>query len=468
MSRNQQWMERDLAVLWHPCTQMKDHEQLPLIPIRSGSGVWLEDFDGKRYLDAVSSWWVNVFGHANPRINARIRAQLDSLEHVMLAGFSHQPVIELSERLVALTPPGLERVFYADNGSSGIEVALKMSFHYWRNAGRDGKQRFVTLTNSYHGETVAAMSVGDVALFTDTYKPLLLDTFKVPSPDCYLRPEGVSWEEHSRNMFAHMEQTLAKHHAEIAAVIVEPLIQGAGGMRMYHPIYLQLLREACDRYQVHLIHDEIAVGFGRTGTMFACEQAGITPDFLVLSKALTGGYLPMAAVLTTDDVYQAFYADYATLRAFLHSHTYTGNPLACAAALATLDIFAEDDVIESNKLLSARMARATEHLKDHPHIAEVRQTGMALAVEMVADKASKTPYPWQERRGLRVYQHALSRGALLRPLGSVVYFLPPYVITPEQIDFLAEVASEGIDLATRTAVSVSVPSGGPATFHDPG
>ncbi|MCQ4278494.1 adenosylmethionine--8-amino-7-oxononanoate transaminase [Pseudomonas stutzeri] len=468
MSLNDSWMQRDLSVLWHPCTQMKDHEQLPLIPIRRGEGVWLEDFDGKRYLDAVSSWWVNVFGHSNPRINQRIKDQLDQLEHVMLAGFSHQPVVELSERLVSITPAGLDRVFYTDNGSTGIEVALKMSFHYWRNIGRSDKQRFVTLTNSYHGETVAAMSVGDVALFTDTYKPLLLDTFKVPSPDCYLRPDGVSWEEHSRTMFAHMEQTLAEHHVEIAAVIVEPLIQGAGGMRMYHPIYLKLLREACDRYDVHLIHDEIAVGFGRTGTMFACEQAGITPDFLCLSKALTGGYLPMAAVLTTDKLYQAFYDDYSTLRAFLHSHTYTGNPLACAAALATLDIFEQDNVIEANKRLAVRMKTATAHLSDHPKVAEVRQTGMALAIEMVQDRASKTPYPWQERRGLKVYQHALQRGALLRPLGSVVYFLPPYTITEEQIDFLAEVATEGIDIATRADISVAVSAGAPDEFHDPG
>ncbi|WP_312956744.1 adenosylmethionine--8-amino-7-oxononanoate transaminase [Stutzerimonas nitrititolerans] len=468
MSQNESWMQRDLAVLWHPCTQMKDHEQLPLIPIRRGEGVWLEDFDGKRYIDAVSSWWVNVFGHSNPRINQRIKNQLDQLEHVMLAGFSHQPVVELSERLVALTPPGLERVFYTDNGSTGIEVALKMSFHYWRNSGQPAKQRFVTLTNSYHGETVAAMSVGDVALFTDTYKPLLLDTFKVPSPDCYLRPEGMSWEEHSRNMFAHMERTLAEYHREIAAVIVEPLIQGAGGMRMYHPVYLKLLREACDRYDVHLIHDEIAVGFGRTGTMFACEQAGITPDFLCLSKALTGGYLPMAAVLTTDKLYQAFYDDYSTLRAFLHSHTYTGNPLACAAALATLDIFEQDNVIEANKALAARMATATAHLVDHPHVAEVRQTGMALAIEMVADKARKTPYPWQERRGLKVYEHALQRGALLRPLGSVVYFLPPYTITEEQIDLLAQIATEGIDIATQASVSVALAPGAPADFRDPG
>ena len=468
MSLNDSWMQRDLSVLWHPCTQMKDHEQLPLIPIRRGEGVWLEDFDGKRYLDAVSSWWVNVFGHSNPRINQRIKDQLDQLEHVMLAGFSHQPVVELSERLVSITPPGLDRVFYTDNGSTGIEVALKMSFHYWRNIGRPDKQRFVTLTNSYHGETVAAMSVGDVALFTDTYKPLLLDTFKVPSPDCYLRPDGVSWKEHSRTMFAHMEQTLAEHHGEIAAVIVEPLIQGAGGMRMYHPIYLKLLREACDRYDVHLIHDEIAVGFGRTGTMFACEQAGITPDFLCLSKALTGGYLPMAAVLTTDKLYQAFYDDYSTLRAFLHSHTYTGNPLACAAALATLDIFEQDNVIEANKRLAVRMKTATAHLRDHPKVAEVRQTGMALAIEMVQDRASKTPYPWQERRGLKVYQHALQRGALLRPLGSVVYFLPPYTITEEQIDFLAEVATEGIDIATRADISVAVSAGAPDEFRDPG
>ncbi len=468
MGLNADWMQRDLNVLWHPCTQMKDHETLPLIPIKRGEGVWLEDFEGKRYLDAVSSWWVNVFGHGNPRINQRIRDQLDQLEHVMLAGFTHPPVIELSERLVRITPPGLDRVFYADNGSSGIEVALKMSHHYWLNQDQPQKKRFITLTNSYHGETVTAMSVGDVALFTATYKALLLDTIKVPSPDCYLRPEGMSWEEHSRTMLAAMEQTLAEHAHEVAAVIVEPLIQGAGGMRMYHPVYLTLLREACNRHGVHLIHDEIAVGFGRTGTMFACEQAGITPDFLVLSKALTGGYLPMAAVLTTNEVYQAFYDDYATLRAFLHSHTYTGNPLACAAALATLDIFEQDNVIENNKALAARMASATAHLADHPHVAEVRQTGMALAIELVQDKPSKTPYAWQERRGLAVYQHALTRGALLRPLGSVVYFLPPYVITPEQIDFLAEVASEGIDLATRSAVSVSVSADLYPNHRDPG
>lgn len=446
---NQQWMQRDLNVVWHPCTQMKDHETIPLIPIRRGEGIWLEDYDGKRYLDAVSSWWTNVFGHCNPRINQRIKQQVDQLEHVILGGFTHAPVVELSERLVQLTPDGLSKVFYADNGSAGIEVALKMSHHYWCNIGQPQKKRFLTITNGYHGETLGTMSVSDVALYTDTYQALLLDCLKVPSPDCYYREPGQSWEEHSRAMFGHMQQALEQHHDEISAVILEPLVQGAGGMRMYHPVYLSLLRQACDEFGVHLILDEIAVGFGRTGSMFACEQAGITPDFLVLSKALTGGYLPLAAVLTSEQVYQAFYDDYSTLKAFLHSHTYTANPLACSAALATLDIFEQDNIIERNRELARVMGEATAHLADHPHIAEVRQTGMILAMEMVQDKTGKVPYPWQERRGMRVYQYALKHGVLLRPLGNVVYFIPPYVITPEQIRWLAEVATEGIDLAVR-------------------
>lgn len=449
MSSNQALMNRDLQVLWHPCTQMKDHQSLPVIPIRRGEGVWLEDFDGNRYIDAVSSWWVNIFGHANPRINSAVREQLEKLEHVILAGFSHEPVIELAERLVGLTAPGLSRVFFADNGSSGIEVALKMSFHYWQNAGKPNKKRFVTLGNSYHGETLAALAVGDVDLYKHTYKPLLMEVFTAPSPDCYHREPGESWEQHSRRQFEGMKKILAEHHEEICAVIVEPLVQCAGNMRMYHPVYLKLLREACDRYGVHLIADEIAVGFGRTGTLFACEQAGITPDFMALSKGLTGGYLPLCAVLTSDQIYQMFYDDYDTLRAFLHSHSYTGNPLACAAANATLDIFATDNVIENNRALAAHMAQALAPLNDHPHVAEVRQTGMIAAVEMVRDKASRTAYDWRERRGLRVYQHALTRQALLRPLGSVTYFMPPYVITPDQIDHLARVAIEGIDIATR-------------------
>ena len=446
---NRELMQRDLSVLWHPCTQMKDHEWLPMTPIKRGEGVWLEDFDGNRYIAAISSCWVNLFGHCNPMINDRIKQQLDTLEHVILAGFSHEPVIELSERLIEITPPGLAHCFYADNGSSAIEVALKMSYHYWHNTGHSKKTKFITLGNSYHGETLGALAAGDVALYKETYKPLLMEVITAPSPDCFFREPGESCREFSTRQFEKMRDLLDQHADEVCAVIVEPLVQCAGTMRMYDPIYLKLLREACDEYGVHLIADEIAVGFGRTGTLFACEQADITPDFMCLSKGLTGGYLPVSVTLTHKEIYQAFYDDYEKLSAFLHSHSYNGNPLGCAAALATLDIFAEDNVIEHNKSLAKTMQQATEHLKDHPHVYEVRQTGMILAVEMIKDKASRTPYLWQERRGLTIYQHALKNDALLRPLGNVSYLMPPYIISEEQIHHLARIMTEGIDMATR-------------------
>ncbi|HWX69450.1 MAG TPA: adenosylmethionine--8-amino-7-oxononanoate transaminase [Steroidobacteraceae bacterium] len=445
---NSPFIARDLAHVWHPCTQMKDHEALPPIPIRRGMGAWLEDYEGRRYLDAISSWWVNLFGHANPRINAAVRSQLESLEHVILAGFTHEPVIALSEALTGLAPPGLTRCFYADNGSSAVEVAVKMSFHYWRNTGHGAKRRFITLANSYHGETLGALAVGNVELYKEIYRPLLMDVITAPSPDCYERAPGESWAEHSRRRFADMEVLLAQHAHETCAVIVEPLVQCAGGMRMYDPVYLALLRQACDAHRVHLIADEIAVGFGRTGTLFACEQAGILPDFMCLSKGLTGGYLPLSTVMTTEAVYAAFYDEYTKLTAFLHSHSFTGNPLACAAALATLAIFREDRTLERNRLLAAHLGARARELEAHPHVAEVRQRGMIVAAELAADKAQRTPYPWQERRGLTVYRHALTRGVLLRPIGNVVYFMPPYVVTPEEIDLMVEVALEGIERAT--------------------
>jgi adenosylmethionine-8-amino-7-oxononanoate aminotransferase len=446
---NADLVARDLAVLWHPCSQMKDHVALPPIPIRRGQGVWLEDFDGNRYLDAISSWWVNLFGHANPRINAAVKAQLDELEHVILAGFAHLPAVALAERLTAIAPSGLTRCFFSDNGSTAVEVALKMSYHYWRNVGEPRRTRFVNLTNSYHGETLGALAAGDVSLYKSTYEPLLMGVLTAPSPDCWDRAPGESCAEHARQMLEPMRALLERHAEEVAAVVVEPLVQCAGFMRMHDPAYLAGLRELCDRYRVHLIADEVAVGFGRTGTLFACEQAGIAPDFLCLSKGLTGGYLPLAATLTGERVYRAFYDDYETLRAFLHSHSYTGNALGCRAALASLEIFETDGVIARNRGLARAMAEATAHFADHPHVGEVRQRGMILAVELVRDKRRREPYPWQERRGLRVYRHALARGALLRPLGNVVYFVPPYVITPEEIQFLARVAWEGIQVATR-------------------
>jgi adenosylmethionine-8-amino-7-oxononanoate aminotransferase len=441
-------VQRDLAVVWHPCTQMRDHEDLPMIPIRRGSGAWLEDYDGRRYLDAISSWWVNLFGHAHPRINARVREQLERLEHVLLAGFTHEPAIELAERLVRIAPGGLTRCFYADNGSAAVEVAVKMSFHYWRNAGRPEKKRFITLSNSYHGETLGALAVGNVELYKAIYRPLLMDVITVPSPDCYEREPGETWEAHSRRKFAAMAEALERHAGEVAAVIVEPLVQCAGSMRMYHAAYLELLRQHCDVHDVHLIADEIAVGFGRTGTMFACEQARIRPDFLCLSKGLTGGYLPLSAVLTTDAIYQAFYDEYTKLTAFLHSHSYTGNALACSAALASLDLFTSEHALDQNVHRARRMGQLAGAIAEHPRVAEIRQHGMILAAEMVRDKAARTPFDWRERRGLAVYRHGLERGVLLRPIGNVVYFMPPYVVTDEEIALMVTVAREGIERAT--------------------
>jgi adenosylmethionine-8-amino-7-oxononanoate aminotransferase len=446
---NAQWSERDLANVWHPCSQMKDHEWLPLVPIERGKGPWLYDFDGRRYLDAVSSWWVNIFGHANPFIAERIGEQAARLEHVIFAGATHAPVVELSERLVAMTPPALTRCFYSDIGSAAVEVALKMSFHYWRNAGRIKKQRFVTIANGYHGETLGALSVGDVALYKEVYKPLLLDAFVAPGPDAWNAEAGESAEDFARRQFAGMEGILAAHHEEIAAVILEPLVQCAGNMRMYDPIYLKLLREACDRYDVHLIADEIAVGFGRTGTMFACEQAGITPDFMLLSKGITAGFLPLAVTLMREEIYQAFYDDYERIeRAFLHSHSYTGNPIACAAALATLDLFERDDVIVRNRERARWMAEEAKALADHPHVGQVRQTGMILAIEMVRTPPRES-YPWTERRGIQVYQYGLEHECWLRPLGNVVYWMPPYVVSREDIAHLGRVTRAAIHFATR-------------------
>jgi adenosylmethionine---8-amino-7-oxononanoate aminotransferase len=445
---------RSRAVVWHPCTQMQDHEWLPLVPVAKAEGVWLETPSGERILDAVSSWWTNIFGHRHPVIVEHLKRQLDTLDHVLLAGFTHEPVVSLSEKLVALTPPGLTRCFYSDNGSSAVEVALKMSFHYWRNVGKPGKTRFVTLSGSYHGETLGALAVGDTGLYRDTYAPLLLTPLTVPSPDCSLmqpggRSPGEGWEDYSRRRFIDTLVVLEAQAESICAVIVEPLVQCAGGMRMYHPIYLRLLREACDRLGIHLIADEIASGFGRTGRLFACEYAGITPDLMCLSKGLTGGTLPLAVTLATEAIYQAFYDEYASGKAFLHSHSYTGNPLACAAALGTLAVFAECDWMSITRGLGQLMWTQTAPLRTHPFVAEVRQQGMILAVELAKNPTRREPYPAAERRGLRAYQHALTKGVLLRPLGNTLYLMPPYVITPREIETLCTVLIEAVDIATQ-------------------
>lgn len=428
--QNEALLKRSLQAVWHPCTQMKSHEHLPLVPIQRGNGVWLYDFDGKGYLDAISSWWVNLFGHNNPRIKSAIKQQLDQLEHVILAGFTHEPVIKLSECLSTLT--GLGHCFYASDGASATEIALKMSFHYWRNSslrqkGFENKTQFISLQNSYHGETLGALSVTDVAIFKDTYAPLLRLSAQMPSPDSRLAEAGESAEAFALRCAHTLEAYVAAHHHELAAFIIEPLIQCAAGMGMYHPIYLQRAREICDQYQIHLIADEIAVGFGRTGTLFACEQAAIKPDFLCLSKGISGGYLPLSVVLTRDEIYQAFYHD-SVARGFLHSHSYTGNALACSAALATLDIFAEDGVIASNRSKAARMNALLAPVIAHPLVRNFRHLGMVWAFEIANSNQSFSQ---------DFYKAALILGLLLRPIGNTVYLMPPYVINEEEMAILA-------------------------------
>jgi adenosylmethionine-8-amino-7-oxononanoate aminotransferase len=415
---NNELSQRDMAVVWHPCTQMKDHEMFPIIPIARGEGVYLEDFEGNRTIDAISSWWVNLFGHANGYINGKIQEQLQSLEHVILAGFTHEGIVRLSERLVALAPQGLSRCFYADNGSSAIEVALKMSYHAHKNKGKD-KKVFVSLSNSYHGETLGALSVGDVALYKETYAPLLITSIQTPVP------QNQSLEAAHQALEAY-RLLLEKEGEEISALIVEPLVQGAGGMKMYHPYFLTQVKALSAQYGVHFIADEIMVGFGRTGSMFACEQAHITPDFLILSKGLTGGYLPLSVVLTHESIYETFYCDYDPYRSFLHSHSYTGNALACAAANATLDLFEANDTIESNRILADYMSKELQRFSHRSGVKEIRQCGMIGVIELEQRDT-------QERIGVKIHRHCLTLGVLIRPLGEVIYVMPPYVITQEEL-----------------------------------
>jgi adenosylmethionine-8-amino-7-oxononanoate aminotransferase len=406
---------------------MQHHETMPLVPISHGRGAWLIDVDGRRYMDAISSWWVNLFGHANPRINAELKDQLDKLEHAMLAGFTHEPVIALSERLSARTGNVLGHCFYASDGASAVEIALKMSFHFWRNSGQGGKTEFVCLKGGYHGETVGALHVTDVPLFRDAYGPLLRDAHVVASPDARGAGEGESAADVARRAAGELEALLQERAGRIAAVIIEPLVQCAAGMAMHDPIYVSLVRALCDRHGVHLIADEIAVGCGRTGTFFACEQAGIWPDFICLSKGISGGYLPLSLVMTRDAIYQAFY-DADVTRGFLHSHSYTGNPLACRAALATLAIFDEDDVLNRNRVRAQRMTAALAPLAEHPKVRHFRQRGMIWAFDAEVDDPG---FP------RRFFTAALAHELLLRPIGRTVYLMPPYVVDDEEIDGIA-------------------------------
>ncbi|HEY6822674.1 MAG TPA: adenosylmethionine--8-amino-7-oxononanoate transaminase [Burkholderiales bacterium] len=413
--------QRSLSAVWHPCTQMKQHERFPLVAIERAEGAWLYEADGHRLLDAVSSWWVNLLGHGQPDIKAALHDQLEKLEHVMLAGFTHEPVVALSERLARLAPGDLGHCFYASDGASAVEIALKMSFHFWANRGGVGKTRFAMLENGYHGETLGALSVTDIASFRSTYAPLLPAADRVPTP---APRQGESRTDAAERAAAALARHFERHAERTAALIVEPLVQCAGGMAMYDAEYLRAARKLCTRFRVHLIADEIAVGFGRTGTFFASEQADIVPDFLCLSKGVTGGFLPLSLVMTTPEVYAAFYDDRID-RGFLHSHSYSGNALACRAAVAVLDVLARDRVLERNRATCDWTNRRCETLRSHPAVRDFRNTGMIWAFE-AADLDLGPAFCERARRA----------GVLLRPLGNTIYWMPPYCVGMEEMEFL--------------------------------
>lgn len=437
--------EKDLKYIWHPCSQMKDYEELPPIIIKKAKGLYLYDHEDKAYADVISSWWCNLFGHCNNRISTAVEKQLHTLEHVIFANFSHEGAINLCEKLANLLPEGLEKFCFTDNGSAAIEASMKMSFQYHHQTGNPQKKKFMALSDAYHGETLGALSVSGVDLYSKIYKPILLDINRIPGPDCYNCPYNLKKDSCKAECFSRCEEIFEKHGEETAAFIIEPMLQAAAGMKIYSPVYLQKLRKICDEYNVHLIADEIAAGYGRTGKMFACEHAGISPDIMCLSKGLTGGYMPMALAVTTKKIYDAFYADYKEGKAFMHSHTYSGNPLACSAALEVLKIFEDENILENNinkaKYFNSEIYKIFSNLD---YIGDIRSIGLINAIQIVKNKEKKETFPAENRTGYQIYKRALKRGLLLRPLGDVIYFNPPLNITKEEINSVISIASEVI------------------------
>ena len=437
------WQEEDLKYIWHPCSQMKDYETLPPIVVERASGINLYDTEGNCYKDIVSSWWCNLLGHCNPRINQAIKNQLDKLEHVIFANFTHKTAITLCQKLVEVLPKGLCKFNFADNGSAAVEMAMKMSFQYHQQVGNTHKKRFMALTDAYHGETIGALSVGACDLYTEIYKPILLDVERVPAPDCFRCPYGKCRDNCTCECFEQAEKVFENFGNDTCAILVEPLLQGSAGMKVYPALFLTKLRALCDKYDVHLIADEIATGYGRTGKMFAFDHAGVSPDIMCLSKGLTGGYMPMSICVTTQEIYDAFYDDYNKGKAFMHSHTYAGNPLACSAAIEVLNIFKDENIIEKANDKAKYFNRIIkEKFEDLPYVGEVRHIGLINAIEIVKDKTTKEAYPSKLRLGYQIYKKALKKGVLLRPLGDVIYFNPPLIIEYEDMDFVTDVAKE--------------------------
>jgi adenosylmethionine-8-amino-7-oxononanoate aminotransferase len=438
--------ERDC--LWHPFTQMKEWAGRTPIVIERAHGCTLVDIEGREYLDGVSSLWCNVHGHNHPAINDAIQTQLAKVAHSTLLGLGSAPAAAFARELIAVAPLGLTRVFYSDSGSAAVEVALKMAFQYWQQeeiGAHRARKRFLCLTNAYHGDTVGAVSVGGIELFHKIFSPLLFTSYHAPSPYCYRCPLGLRSDTCAMECFDELEAVAERHADEIAGIIVEPLVQGAAGMITAPPGYLRRVRELCDRLGILLIVDEVATGFGRTGTLFACEQEGVVPDLMALAKGISGGYLPLAATLATERVYEAFLGEFQDLRTFFHGHTYTGNALACAAASASLRLFSRDRVLATLPEKMTRFAEGLAAIAAHRHVGQVRRRGMMVGIELVADRSTKRPFPWQERRGVQVCDRAVNRGVFIRPLGDVVVLMPPLAISLEEIDRLTTVVTDCLE-----------------------
>lgn len=432
------WIEKDKKYLWHPNTQMYDFKTLPPTMIERARGIKLYDDKGNFYYDTISSWWCNVHGHNHPRIKAAIKKQLNTLEHVLFAAITHRPAITLAEKLIHITPENLTRVFFSDNGSTAVETALKMSFQYWQNVDQKEKVQFVSLDRGYHGDTVGAMSVGGIDFFNEVFKPLCFTSIKVPSPYCYRCPMGKEYPQCDIECAKALEAILKNNSHRISAMILEPLVMGAGGMIIYPKEYLARVRELTREYNIHLIADEVAVGFGRTGKMFACEHVKVQPDFMCLSKGINSGYMPLGATLTTEEIYQAFYADYREKKTFNHGHTYSANPISCSAAIASLDLFQEEDTLNRMETMIPLFREGIERMKELSYVGDVRSIGMIGAMELVRDKESKTPFNFGERMGFEVYKKGLAKNLLLRPLGDVIYLFLPLCIKKKELETILD------------------------------
>ena len=442
---------KDKRYIWHPFTQMQDWVNRPQKVIAAARGSKLIDMEGREYYDGVSSLWVNIHGHGRREIDRAIIDQLDKVAHTTMLGLTNIPAVNLAEALIAIAPPGLGKVFYSDDGSTAVEVALKMAFQYWQHKGQPKKQKFIALDQAYHGDTVGTVSVGGIDLFHRVFKPLLFTSVHIPSPSCYHCRLAMNPESCGMQCVNRLEEVLDAHHAEIAGLIIEPLVQAAAGMLMSPPGYLAKVRELTKRYDVLFIADEVATGFGRTGKMFACEHEGVSPDLLALSKGITGGYMPLAATLATDEIYNAFLGIYAEKKTFYHGHSYTGNPLACAAGLASLNIFKQEDVIGGLVPKIAAVAESLQQIRALESVGDVRQRGLIVGIELAQDKGKKTPYPWELAVGVRVCMQAREYGLIIRPVGDVIVFMPPLVCSVEELEEMLAIIAHSIREVTQGA-----------------